>query len=934
MKITHLQTNHLKNPIGYFMDQVTVSYLVEEAEGKRQISASVQVAGDPEFQRIIYDSGERGDVDPTGFAVPIELTPSTRYFWRIRVTTDAGERAVSDVAWFETPKENVWKANWIAPLADKKVQVCLTKRFFIDKPVARARMYMVGLGLYELYLNGQRQGEECLLPGFCDYDAWIPYQTFPLELSRGENEVRIYLGDGWYKGAYGLRKKEENYGDRLACIGEIHIWFTDGTSTKILTDSSWLAQTSPVTASGIYSGEVYDPAAEGIKQYGVEEISFAKEKLMPRLNPPITVERKISPQALLYTPAGEWVLDMGQNMVGWLEFVCREPAGTKIFLQFGEILQDGNFYRDNLRTAEASFTYLSDGKERLVRQHFTFYGFRYVKLTGFSGKPDPEDFRGLVIHSAMEDISRISTSNALVNKLYENVKWGQRGNFLDLPTDCPQRDERYGWTGDAQVFSGTACYNMDTYSFYRKFCFDLFCEQKALCGAVPDTVPVANNRSTISAVWGDAATIIPWNVYLHSGDKEILRRQFPSMKAWVDYIRGQDISHGDHYLWKSGFHYGDWLALDGRMKGGVFGATDPFFIASAFYYFSADIVAKAAEALGEEEEAGKYRALSLAIRDAFIKEYYTQTGRLAVDTMTAYVLALYLGLFPEGKERLTEKGLYRKLRENRYHLETGFVGTPYLLRVLSEHGMNDLAYHLLLTEEYPGWLYQVKMGATTVWERWDSVLPDGKISGTEMNSLNHYAEGAVVEWMYRDMLGIQPMENAPGFRRFRVVPKPNFRLSEACGRVETASGEIRSAWQLRKGKLTVELTVPFGTEAEWLLPDAALSEVKNGLTAISGVIDMRQEGGDVCVKLAAGRYRVSYIPTVPYRKIYSIDSSVKELLENPKTRRILDEDYFPYNEVIPFAEQMYTLREYLNGPFTNLPEEEQREIDQKLREVE
>lgn len=934
MKITHLQTNHLKNPIGYFMDQVTVSYLIEEAEGKRQLSAGVQLAGDPEFQRIIYDSGERGDIDPTGFVVPIELTPSTRYFWRIGVTTDAGERAVSDVAWFETPKENVWKANWIAPLADKKVQVCLTKRFFIDKPVARARMYMVGLGLYELYLNGQRQGEECLLPGFCDYDAWIPYQTFPLELSRGENEVRIYLGDGWYKGAYGLRKKEENYGDRLACIGELHIWFTDGTSTKILTDSSWLAQTSPVTASGIYSGEVYDPAAEGVKQYGVEEISLAKEKLMPRLNPPITVERKISPQALLYTPAGEWVLDMGQNMVGWLEFVCREPAGTKIFLQFGEILQDGNFYRDNLRTAEASFTYLSDGKERLVRQHFTFYGFRYVKLTGFSGKPDLESFRGLVIHSAMEDISRVSTSNALVNKLYENVKWGQRGNFLDLPTDCPQRDERYGWTGDAQVFSGTACYNMDSYSFYRKFCFDLFCEQKALCGAVPDTVPVANNRSTISAVWGDAATIIPWNVYLHSGDKEILRRQFPSMKAWVDYIRGQDISHGDHYLWQNGFHYGDWLALDGRMKGGVFGATDPFFIASAFYYFSADIVAKAAETLGEEEEVGKYRALSLAIQDAFIKEYYTQTGRLAVDTMTAYVLALYMGLFPEGKERLTEEGLYRKLRENHYHLETGFVGTPYLLRVLSEHGMNDLAYHLLLTEEYPGWLYQVKMGATTVWERWDSVLPDGKISGTEMNSLNHYAEGAVVEWMYRDMLGIQPMEKAPGFRRFRVAPKPNFRLSEACGRVETASGEIRSAWQLRKGKLTVELTVPFGTEAEWLLPDAALSEVKNGLTAISGVMDIRQERGDVCVKLAAGRYRVSYTPTVPYRKIYSIDSSVKELLENPKTRRILDEDYFPYNEVIPFAEQMYTLREYLNGPFTNLPEEEQREINQKLREVE
>lgn len=933
MKINHLKVNHLVNPLGNDLNHPTVSYVVEDTTGMKQTMGQIVVALDDQFSSIVYDSGEREAMLSTGFELPITLNPSTRYFWKVRAAADNGDWAQSETAWFETAKDNLWSADWISPAADKKLQVCMNKNIEIYKPIERARMYMVGLGVYELYLNGKKQGEECLLPGFCAYDSWIPFQTFDIDLEQGENQIEIMLGDGWYKGWFGLRKTEENYGDRLACIGEVHIWYEDGTKDIICTDTSWKACRSKVTYSGIYPGEVYDANLNAEEEFNTEIINIDKEKLTPRLNPPITVHEKIKPVELIHTPSGETVLDMGQNMVGWLEFHCKAKRGTKLFFQFGEILQEGNFYNDNLRTAKAEFTYISDGIERDVRQHFTFYGFRFVKVTGWEGNLKLDDFRGLVIHSEMEELGYIETSDQLVNKLFLNAKWGQKGNFLDVPTDCPQRDERYGWTGDAQIFSGTASFNMDTYAFYTKYGHDVYCEQKKFHGGVPDTVPIANNESTVSTAWGEAATIIPWNVYLHYGDKGILRQQYASMKAWVDYMKTEDEKYGSKRLWQSGFHFGDWLALDGKIEGGVYGATDPFLISSGYYYYSTSIVAKTAKILEKEEDAAYYERLSAEIYNAFEKEYFSPGGRLCVDTMTAYVVVLYMGLVPEYAYENVCRGLMNKLKKNKYHLETGFVGTPYLCRVLSENGMNDLAYHLLLEKGYPGWLYEVLMGATTVWERWNSVMPDGKISGTEMNSLNHYAYGSIVEWMYRDMMGIQPKEEGAGFKKFMIVPKPNYQIQWAKAALRSASGVIQSEWKIEDQKLSFRVCIPFDTVAELILPDADIMDLQNDLGNDSGIIKMVQEEKKVVVTLGAGKYKFSYAPTRPYKKSYSIDSPMEELLENSETKKLLEEHYFAYHGIVPFEKELYTLEELLNGPFTNLSYEQQRELDRRLKEV-
>lgn len=933
MKISRLKINHLSNPLGNLLDDPTLSFVVGDTQASAQKSARIRVALDEHFETTVYDSGDRSDIDSRGFRLPLALEESTRYYWKVNVTADNGETGESEAAWFETPKGSLWTADWISPVAPKEQQVCLQKNIRISRPVAKARMYMVGLGLYELYINGKMQGDECLLPGFCAYDSWLPFQTFEVDLVQGDNSISVMLGDGWYKGWYGLRQTSENYGDRLAAIAELHIWYEDGKKEVIGTDTSWKAVPSPVVYSGIYPGEVYDPGTEQNEIFDTEYIEIDKKLLTPRRNPRLCVHEEIRPIAVIHTPAGETVLDMGQNMVGWLQFACRAPKGTKLYFQFGEILQDGNFYNDNLRTAKAEFTYISDGQERLVRQHFTFYGFRYVKVTGWQGEPDLEDFRGLVIHSEMEPIGSIETSDILVNQLFHNAWWGMKGNFLDVPTDCPQRDERYGWTGDAQIFSGTACFNMDTYAFYAKYGYDIACEQKKFDGGVPDTVPVCNYGSTLSTAWGDAGTVIPWNVYLHSGDKGILVQQYDSMKGWVDYMKGEDDKSGGKRLWTTGFHYGDWLALDGNFAGGVFGATDPHFIASAYYYLSTTIVAKAAAVIGKEEDARFYSELAAQIREAFFAEYYSKNGRLCVDTMTAYVVALYMDLVPEHAMEAVREGLKNRLRRNRYHLDTGFVGTPYLCRVLSDNGMNDIAYHLLEEKGYPGWLYQITIGATTVWERWNSVLPNGKISGTGMNSLNHYSYGSIVEWMFRDMAGIQPCEDGPGFRHFVIAPQPNYRIGWQRTQLNSASGLIRSEWKMEEGRMHMRFTVPFNTTAEVILPDADAEQIAITATNPDGIKKTEQSGSNVCMQLTAGDYVMIYEPTAYYGKTYSLDTPYFELLDNPETRKIVEEEFFSVYPTMPFEDELYTFREVLNGPFSHLPHEKQAEIDERLRQI-
>ena len=928
MKIINCKLNHLTNPLGWDVANPTISYVVTAAKGRFQSAARVWVSLNEDFSDCLYDSGARADIVSTAFELPIALEPMTRYYWKVWVKDDAGDEAVSDVQWFETGKDAPWRAQWITPDADKSVQAVLFRHIAIKKPVGRVRMYGVGLGLYELFLNGEKQGNECLLPGFCDYDDWIQYQTFDLPLAEGDNLLEMRLADGWYKGNYGLVKRYENYGDRLAAIAEIHIWYADGSKEIVCTDETWQARRSPIVESGIYCGEVFDATLDTSEIFGVRPIELGHDRLCARLSPPIVVHERLKPIEVIHTPKGETVLDMGQNMVGWLEFHCDAPKGTKIHLQFGELLQDGCFYRDNLRTAKAAYTYISDGVARDVCQHFTFYGFRYVKVEGWAGEVDPDAFTGLVIHSEMAERGDVVTADALVNKLVKNARWGMKGNFLDVPTDCPQRDERYGWTGDAQIFSGTASFFMDTYAFYTKYGRDVYLEQRKLNGSVPDVVPVCNYPGDASTAWGDAATVIPWNTYLHSGDRGILRRQYPSMKGWVDFMKRQDDQDGGKRLWLTGTHYADWLALDGSYPGGVYGGTEPGYIASAYYFHSTRIVASAAKVLGFEEDAEAYGNLAEEIRAAFERAYFTPSGRLAIDTMTGCVVALYFDLCPDYAVETVRGMLMNRLQKNFYHLNTGFVGTPYLCRVLSENGMNDLAYHLLLEKGFPGWLYEVLMGATTVWERWNSVMPDGHVSGTEMNSMNHYSYGSIVEWMFRDMLGINPAEEAPGFKRFTLAPKPDYQIGSARATLDSAAGLIESEWKIEGGRLRFRFVVPFDTKAEIVLPDADAAVI-----AAQCKCDVAQRGANAVFTAEPGEYAFEYAPTTPYRRVYSLDSAWEDLKANPKAMEIINREFAFKEDHVPFEKELCTLREMSWGPFTSMTPAQRERIDRLLREI-
>ncbi len=673
------------------------------------------------------------------------------------------------------------------------------------------------------------------------------------------------LGNGWYKGAFGLSKDKEDevYGDKMSLICELRIEYADGTCEVVSSDTSWKARKSKVVDSSIYHGEVYDASLCDETIFAMVPWDVGARALTPRLSPPVRVTERLKPIELITTPLGEKVLDLGQNMVGYVEFINRAPKGTKITLYHGEILQGGNFYRDNLRAAKAEFTYISNGEQETVRPHFTFYGFRFVKIEGLTEEPRLEDFVGCVVHSDLQKTGSIETGDPMVNRLFLNALWGQRGNFLDVPTDCPQRDERLGWTGDAQVFSGTACFNMDSYAFFNKFLHDMWQEQKKYNGLVPHVIPncvITSFGVGGACAWADAATVIPINLYNFYGDKNILEQQFDSMKAWVDCIRRTDAETGDKRLWLTGFQYGDWLALDyppnlGRRDYSSFGGTDKYFIATSYYRYSSMLVAKAAAILGKTEIAAEYQKLSEEVRTAMEKEYFTATGRLAVSTQTAHVLALFMDIVPENARKRIAEDLVTKLREDNNHLRTGFVGTPYLCRVLSDAGYDDMAYTLFLTKDYPGWLYAVSMGATTIWERWNSVKPDGSVGDIGMNSLNHYAYGSIMEWVYRYAAGINPSEDAPGFRKTVIAPHPDRRLGSMNATFEAPVGRIAVGWAYAENSFSLEVEIPFGAQAEILLPNAQAGTVNEDGAALK---DGEVLNNTIRLNRCAGKYRFTY----------------------------------------------------------------------------
>lgn len=862
MKIDFLRTNHMENPIGFQMDGLVFSWKVRETKAREQVASRVDISLSPDFSRLIFTSGEE-ELSSVCYEPAFVPKPETRYYWRVTVWGDNGESAVSDPAFFETPLAEGFAADWITTPFEKDIHPYMRRSFTLPKK-GEARLYICGLGLYEAYINGARVGDEYLTPYCNDYRNFIQYQTYDVTdlLREGENAVGVMLGAGWYKGRFGFDGgARDTFGDRFALICELHV----NGEPVLLSDESWRCAPSPVLESGIYDGEVYDAnkEQEGWCEPGFSEESWeaaaaaalAKDKLVPRLSLPVRDQEILTDPDVITTPKGETVLDFRQEITGTVLLEEETEQGERISFKAGEILQEGCFYRDNLRTAKAEYTYIAKGGKAVIRPKFTFYGFRYLLVENV------KNFKGVkavVLHSDMPRTGRIETADPKVNRLIQNTLWGQKGNFLDVPTDCPQRDERMGWTGDAQVFCRTASYHMYTPAFYRKYLCDMLEEQKTLGGAVPHVVPdlivreaveksgdsmfardgegqIAETKGYISEVipdegrydascaWADAATVIPWTLYEMFGDRELLARQYENMRRWCEYLYRIDEKSGNTRLWHTGFHFADWLALDNPDHESRFGATDSYYVASAYYYLSVSLTGKAARVLGREPEAEAYEKRASEVLEAIRREYFSPNGRLTERTQTAHVLALYFGLAEERFRPRLKEELRRLIVGSGMKLNTGFVGTAYLCAALSEAGLSDYAYSLLLREEYPGWLYEVNMGATTVWERWNSVLPDGKISGIDMNSLNHYAYGAVAGWMYGYMCGIRPLE--PGFRKALIAPEPDRRLKSAKASYDSAAGEYACGWEYTAEGLTVSVSVPFDGQARLCLP------VKEGETA-------------------------------------------------------------------------------------------------------
>lgn len=861
MKITSMRTCHRTEPVGVFMDAPVFSWVTEDTKAKKQDSARVRVF---EGNKTVFDSGVQKDISSLAYKADMSLKPRTRYGWQVSVTADNGETAESPVAYFETGiMDGVINGKWIASPFEKSKHSILVKRFTLPAKPVKARAYIIGLGLYELNVNGKKATDEVLLPFCNDYGTWLQAVTMDVtdKLTAGENKLDVWMGKGWYMGRFGFGKDRCCvWGDQMKLLMELVVELEDGSVITVSTDESWQAAVSPIIESGIYNGEYYDARLEGDEEKNDLPFCVPAEaplgRVMDRVSPPLRVCDTLPAPTLIVTPKGEQVLDFGQNTTGWIEFDCDVPAGEKVVLSSSEIMQDGCFYRENLRSAEARYEYTSKGVPAHVCPRFTFFGFRYVKVEGIE-KVNPAAFTARVIHSDLPVTGHIETSNPKVNQLIHNAFWGQIGNFVDVPTDCPQRDERMGWTGDAHVFAPTASFNMGTFPFYQKYLYDMLEEQKQVWGSVPHVVPYLNLRNSVAegkstedsgshgaCAWSDAATGISWTLYTFFGDKDQLARNYENMKLWTEWIYRQDERNcGGRRLWLCGKHFADWLALDNPDKDSAYGGTDPYYVASFYYYYSVDLTCKAAEVLGYTEDIERYRKLRTEIKDAFQNEFFTPTGRIAEPTQTAMLLALALNLVPEGKEERIKNDLKKKIEQRKMHLDTGFVGTYYLCRVLTENGMGDIAYTLLLNEDLPSWLYEVNMGATTVWERWNSVMPDGHLSSTGMNSLNHYAYGSVVEWMYRCMCGLNPTEEAPGFKKVTFAPVSDPRFDYANASYDSAAGRYEFGWKKEGESVTYHITVPFDCEAEYVPEKESYTvngEKKSGkCTLTAGVYEIK-----------------------------------------------------------------------------------------------
>jgi alpha-L-rhamnosidase len=874
------------NPLGIDVLQPRLSWKLEsDRRGTRQAAYRILLAGSEKglsTDNLMWDSDKV--LSDQSIHVSYEgprLVSGQRVYWKVLVWDEAGNEAESMPAWWEMGllERTDWQAQWIGasffggPRTTSPAPY-LRKEFRITKQVVSARLYATALGLYECYLNGMRIGEALLTPGWTDYNKHIQYQVYDVTdlIQSGTNACGAILGDGWSVGHIAWAGRQR-YTDRPRLLAQIVLKYTDGSQEIIASDKSWKIKPGPILESDMLMGESYDARLEltNWNKTGYDDGSWVTAEvfidhdavLVATNGPAVQRQEELRPVKVHEIPDvinQRWIFDLGQNMVGWVRLRIRGEKGTTVSIRHAEVLNpDGTIYTANLRSARNNDYYtLKGGVEEVWEPRFLFHGFRYVELSGFPGIPTEETITGIVVHSDMPQTGMFECSDPLINQLQHNIVWGQKGNFVDVPTDCPQRDERLGWTGDAQVFIRTAAFNMNVASFFTKWTRDLEDAQYPN-GAYPEVAPTPADwfiTGDGGPAWADAGVICPWTIYQCYGDIGLLEARYPSMQRFIEFLSQTSQNGLRCYAEYTGWHgFGDWLALDG--SDGREGGTSKELIGTAFFAYSSHLLAEIANILGKDEDAERYKELSREAKDAFIKRYILPDGTLKGGTQTSYVLALYFNLLPENLRSIAVTELVRNIVQRDNHLSTGFVGTPYLNRVLSDMGHLDTAYALLKQTTWPSWLYSVTQGATTIWERWDGWTHDKGFQDQTMNSFNHYAYGAVGAWMYAVIGGIDLDPERPGFRHVVMQPKPGGGLTSASAELISPYGLIRSAWKLENKTFEWQIRIPANSQATISIPassSASIYEQNKPVSEVPGITLIRRETEVAVYKIGSGEY--------------------------------------------------------------------------------
>jgi alpha-L-rhamnosidase len=869
-----LRCEYLTNPLGIDVLRPRL-YWVLESEERSQRQTAYQILVGTTEDHLAADNGDLWDSGKVASSQSVQiiyggppLRSRERCWWKVRVW-DGDDKAsdYSSASWWEMGLLTTldWKhAAWIGLpcFADDGLQPSpyLRTAFTTDRPIRRARIYASAKGLYQLHLNGARLSDNLFPPGWTDYEARIQYQVYDVTqlIKHGENALGAILGRGWYSGYIGWHGQAAHYGTDPQLLVQLEIEDVAGNTFKIVSGRDWKAATGPILYSDFLMGEVYDARQEltGWDTPGFDDSSWQLAEVLGRRATHMVGERmqpikktgQLSPQRITEPEPGTYVYDMGQNMVGWVTMRVEGPAGTRVRLRFAEVLTpEGMLYTEALRGAKQTDTYILSGNgEEIFEPHFTYHGFRYVEVTGYPGQPTLDALTGYVINSALPETGIFECSHPLVNQLQRNIIWTQRGNFVGLPTDCPQRDERMGWMADAQVFMRTACYNMDVAAFFSKWMFDIV-DAQSPAGAFSDVTPRIVDIQDGSPGWGEAGVIIPWTLYISYGDKRIIEQNWDAMVRWMDYVH--ETNPRMLRTERLNYSLNDWLSIKADTPKEV--------LATAYWAYSATLMAEMAEAIGKEDEAEQYKQLFDDIKSAFIETYVLPDGRVYGETQTVHVLALFMDLLPADLRAAAANHVVADITARGGHLSTGLHGVPYVFQALSANGYGEVAYQLLLEEASPSWGYSILHGATTLWERWDSWTSEQGFQNIVMNSFNHCWLGSIGQWLYHSVSGINTDPRHPGYEHILIRPQPGPGLTWARGEYNSIRGKIKSGWQIDGDLFKLSVTIPPNTTATVELPSADPSRVLEGgcpLNNASGVTFSHAEGGTAVFEIQSGDY--------------------------------------------------------------------------------